>query len=87
MSTAKKADQAAQSLEQQTVFTAGGIERNYLNLNNTRKGGPSARRSPGKTAGGAQKAVLTPTLVDKKGRKKEISKNQSHLLSICQSHV
>ena len=60
--TRKAANENQHIMDMQTSFTAGGMEKSYITA--TRKDGP-ARRSPGKSKTAA-KAILTPTLVDKK---------------------
>ena len=60
--TRKAANEHQHVMDMQTSFTAGGMEKSYITA--TRKDGP-ARRSPGKSKTAA-KAILTPTLVDKK---------------------
>ena len=67
----KKADDAAHTLEIQTSFQSGGIERSYLS--STRNKDSPSRRSPGKSRA-APKAVLAPTLVDKKANMTAVQK-------------
>jgi hypothetical protein len=60
----EQAEEAKKVYDQQTSYTAGGIERSYLTSSRKEKQTP-ARRAAGQSSA-APKAVLAPTLVDKK---------------------
>jgi hypothetical protein len=75
--TREAASSHQHALEMQTSFAAGGMEKSYITSHRS-KDGP-ARRSAGKSRA-APKAILAPTLVDKKANMTSVQKRACMVL-------